>query len=162
MTKHFLPLALDKLDYQIIKCLNSNIRITSSEIAKLLNSNQRTVHKRMERLFDLGVVQLKGWIEPKAFGYGIAGDIILSVDPNKKEEILKKLESMNPISYIAIDQTPNEISIQARFRDPEEMSAFVKTELGAIEGLKIIKTTIAVQILKNIVDWTPPENIFKH
>ena len=47
---------IDDLDYEILKLLVSNARMPTVEIAKKLNSNVTTIHRKIKRLVDLKVI----------------------------------------------------------------------------------------------------------
>ncbi|NJD60328.1 MAG: AsnC family transcriptional regulator, partial [Anaerolineae bacterium] len=60
---------LDELDYQIIRHLHANARISATEIARRTGSNERTIRKRIDHLVEDGVFRLTAIIEPQYFGY---------------------------------------------------------------------------------------------
>ena len=155
-----IPLPFDQLDYAIIKLLNENARMSATEMEKRTGSNQRNIRKRINRLLDLGAVRLKGIVVPKVFGYGISVDIFFSCEDGTEDRILKQLTEMAPISYLAVGQHSNELSIEARFQDFESMDYFMKKELTSIEGLNIKGYTIVPKIVQNIDSWLPPKEIF--
>ena len=67
---------------------------------------------------------------------------------------------MAPISYLAVGQNSNELSIEARFQDFESMDYFMKKELTSIEGLNIKGYAIVPKVVQNIDSWLPPKEIF--
>jgi Lrp/AsnC family transcriptional regulator, regulator for asnA, asnC and gidA len=160
MSKTLIPLPFDKLDYQIIKCLNQDARMSAAEMEALTGANQRTIRKRLARLLEFGTIRLKGVVEPKVFGFGISVDIFLTLTGDDEKEIIKRLNEMSPISYIATGQNSSELSIEARFQDSESMEIFLKQELPAITGLEIRHYTLVPRIIKNIDEWLPPPEIF--
>ena len=151
-----IPLPFDKLDYQILRCLNENARMSAADMEARTNADQRTIRKRLARLLDLGAIRLRGVIEPKVFGYGISVDVLLFIDNGDEDAIIRKLSGMAPISYIATGHETNELSIEARFQDFESMEDFLKRELPSIEGLTISRSALVPRIVKNIDDWLPP------
>jgi len=161
MNNSSIPLPFDKLDYQIISCLNEDARMSAAEMEKRTGANQRTIRKRMNRLLELGAIRLRGLVEPKVFGYGISVDIFLSIEEGKEDEILSQLKQMAPITYLATGQNSNELSIEARFQNFESMELFFKKELGSIDGLVMNRYTLVPRIIQNIDDWLPPEDIFR-
>ncbi|MDC7233759.1 MAG: Lrp/AsnC family transcriptional regulator [Spirochaetales bacterium] len=162
MSNSSIPLPFDKLDYEIIKLLNENARMSAAEMEKRIGANQRNIRKRLDRLLDLGAIRLKGIVEPKVFGYGISVDIFLACEDGYEDQVLRELREMAPICYLATGQTNNELSIESRFQDFESMDDFMKKELPAIEGLTIKGFAILPRIEKNIDSWMPPEEIFKN
>ena len=153
---------LDALDYAIIKILNDNARIPASDIARTLKVNQRTVRNRIDHLVESGAIRLTAIVDPKAFGYWISVDIFLEIDMLHNKEILEQLEKMPNISYIAYGQGNNAISIEARFKDNEEMVTFLSQTLPSINGVKVVGYALVPLILRNIDRWVPPAKEFSH
>jgi DNA-binding Lrp family transcriptional regulator len=153
---------LDALDYAIIKILNDNARIPASDIARTLKVNQRTVRNRIDHLVESGAIRLTAIVDPKAFGYWISVDIFLEIDMLRNKEILEQLEKMPNISYIAYGQGNNAISIEARFKDNEEMVTFLSQTLPSINGVKVVGYALVPLILRNIDRWVPPAKEFSH
>jgi DNA-binding Lrp family transcriptional regulator len=149
----------DKIDYEIIKRLNANSRISASEIAREIDANERTIRKRIERLIESGAVRMTTIVDPKIFGYWISVDIFLEMDMEKEEIILEELGKLPQISYLAFGQGTHAISIEARFKDNQEMNDFLHHRLPAIPGLKVAGYTLVPLILRNIDHWLPlPED----
>lgn len=147
---------LSPLDYEILKHLNRNARVSASEIARLLDVNERTVRKHIDQLVERGIVRLSGIIDPLAFGYHIAVDIFLEFDVQQNGRVIDELMQMAQISYLAHGQGTNTLSIQARFRTVEELYNFLDETLKAIKGIKVTGYAIVPLILRNIDSWMPP------
>lgn len=150
----------DEIDYEIIKRLNANARASASEIAREINANERTIRKRIERLVESGVVRLTTIVDPKAFGYWISVDIFLEMEIEREEDILDKLMALPQISYLAYGQGTHAISIEARFKDNQEMHDFLYHTLPEISGLKVTGYTLVPLILRNIDHWLPQPGDF--
>ena len=161
MKNSSIPLPFDQLDYEIITLLNEDARMSAAEMEKRTGANQRNIRKRLNRLLELGAIRLKGIVEPKVFGYGISVDIFLACEDGYEDSILKQLTEMDPICYLAVGQSSNELSIEGRFQDFESMDHFLKKELAVIEGLSIKGYAMVPRIVKNIDSWMPPREIFK-
>ncbi|MBN1537275.1 MAG: AsnC family transcriptional regulator [Anaerolineales bacterium] len=150
----------DTLDYQIISELHSDARIAASDIARRIGANERTVRKRIDRLVSDGVLRLTAIIDPQAFGYIITTDIFLEADPNQEAAIIKRLQSMPEITYIAVGLDSSEISIEARFKDNEELRNFLLQVLPSMPGVTLTRYALVPRILRNIDEWTPTEKDF--
>ena len=152
---------LDNLDYQIIQELHANARLSASSIARKTGSNERTIRKRIDRLIEEGVFRLTAIIDPASFGYITAADILLEADPAKEDEIVQRLFSMPEITYVAFGQGSQEISIEARFKDNDEMREFLRKTLPSISGVTVSRYALVPRILRNIDEWFPSKEDFK-
>ena len=126
--------SIDTLDYQIIQILHRQARTAASEIARQTGTNERTIRKRIERLVEDGVIRLTAVLNPLPLGFVTAVDIFLEVDPEREDEILAQLMEMPEVNYVAYGQGTREISIQARFKDNNEIRTFLQYAFPATIG----------------------------
>lgn len=149
----------DELDYHILQILNHNARASASEIARALNANERTIRKRIDRLVDQGAIRMAAIINPHVFGYVTTVDIFLDVEPQEEEAVIERLTNMPEISYIAFGQGTQDLSIEARFKDNDEMREFLRRTLPTIPGVIMKGYALVPRILRNIDEWLPrPED----
>jgi DNA-binding Lrp family transcriptional regulator len=153
-------ISLDELDYQIIRLLHADARAGAADIARQAGANERTVRKRIERLLADGVIRLTAILDPEAFGYLTAADIFIESDPALEPAILKKLMAMPEVTYVALGQETNEISIEARFKDNKELREFLGRTLPGIPGVTVTRYALVPRILRNIDEWMPKKEDF--
>ena len=151
---------LDKLDYQIMRELHADARVSATDIARKTHSNERTIRKRIDRLITSGVFRLTAILDPEAFGYITAADIFLEADPAREKQILERLMHMPEITYVAFGQGSNEISIEARFKNNDELREFLRTTLPSLSGVKVTGYALVPRIFRNIDEWFPPKTDF--
>ena len=151
---------LDNLDYIIIQELHANARISAAEIARKTGSNERTIRKRLERLVAEGVFRLTAILDPEAFGYLTAADIFLEADPAYEKQILEHLMRMPEITYVAFGQGSTEISLEARFKNNDELREFLRHTLPELPGVIVTGYALVPRILRNIDEWFPPKTDF--
>lgn len=151
---------LDELDYQIIKALHADARASASEIARVVGANERTIRKRIDRLVEEDIIRLTAIINPLAFNYVTAADILLEADPAQEEQIVQHLFSLPEITYVAFGQGSREISIEARFKDNDAMREFLRKTLPEIPGVSVSRYALVPRILRNIDEWMPSKDDF--
>lgn len=152
----------DILDYIIIQELHANARVSASHIARKTGSNERTIRKRIDKLLSSGVFRLTAILNPEAFGYLTAADIFLEADPDYEEQILEGLMQMPEITYVAFGQGTTEISVEARFKNNDELREFLRHTLPGLPGVKVTGYALVPRILRNIDEWFPPKDDFKY
>ena len=153
-------IVFDELDYQIIQELHANARASASDIARKTNANDRTIRKRIERLVADGAIRLTAILDPHAFGYVTAADIFLEAATDLEPAILDRLMAMPEVTYVALGQETNEISVEARFKDNEAMREFLGRTLPGIPGVTVTRYTLVPRILRNIDEWMPKKDDF--
>lgn len=154
------PPKFDLLDYQIIQALHQNARVSASEIARDTGANERTIRKRIDRLVEQGVVRLTAILDPAAFGYLTAADIFLEVNVEQEEAVIQTLMRMPEVTYLAFGQGTHDISIEARFKDNNQLRQFLRHTLPSLPGVTVARYTLVPRILRNIDEWMPhPEDL---
>lgn len=152
---------LDILDYRILHELKADSRKSASEIARIVGANERTVRKRIDRMVNIGAIRLTAIVNPFAFGYVTAVDIFLEVDPEKEQQVIERLSNMQEISYLAFGQGTQDLSIEGRFKDNDEMREFLRKTLPEIPGVKVLGYALVPRILRNIDEWMPKSEDFE-
>lgn len=152
-------LDFDSLDYQIILALHKDARQSASQIARQIGANERTIRKRIDRLVQLGAIRLTAIVDPLVFGYVTSADVFLEVDPDQEDAVIDTLMSMPEVTYVAFGQGSNELSIEARFKDNDQLREFIRRTLANMPGVKVARYAFVPRILRNIDEWLPsPED----
>lgn len=152
--------SLDLLDRQIIRFLQKDGRMSSSEIARQLNVPVRTVRHRIDRMVKRGDISPTVIVNPKNFGYQMAVDIFCQVEINKMAEIAEVLKEFHEVNYIALSFGDQDISVQALLEDSDKAFDFVQ-KLADIPEVQRTKTILVPRIVKNTYEWLPPESDFE-
>ncbi len=151
----------DQFDHQIIQILHKDARTSASEIARLLNANERTIRKRIDRLVKLGAVRLTAIVDPEAFGYVTAVDIFLEVEPEHEDEVIQTFLTTPEVSYVALGQGNRDLSIECRFKTNDDMREFLRKKLPAISGVTVRGYSLVPRIIRNIDAWMPRDDDFR-
>ncbi len=152
--------SLDSLDRQIICFLQTDGRISSSEIARQLNVPIRTVRHRIDQMIERKDILPTVIVNRDNFGYRMAVDIFCQVEINKIDKVVEILKNFHEVNYIAYSFGDQDISIQALVEDSDKALEFVR-KLAEVPEILRTKTVLVPRILKNTYEWIPPESDFK-
>jgi len=150
----------DQLDHTIICELRKNARLSSADIARIHHLNERTVRNRIDSLVERGIIRLTAVVNPYAFDYVVAVDVFIEASMDHEQAILDRLLSMSEISYIAYGQGSTDLSIEARFKDNNQMREFLRRILPTIPGIKVKGYALVPRVLRSIDQWMPPDTDF--
>jgi Lrp/AsnC family transcriptional regulator for asnA, asnC and gidA len=151
----------NRLDKDIIECLNRDARASSAEIARELNIAERTVRYRIQRLTDQNVIRPITVVNPSAFGYNLAVDIFCEVDLEYQNRTIEELLNLPQVTYVAISTGDQDIVLQAIFKNSDEVHDFVTRRLHQVPGIRRTRTVLVPRILKDTYQWLPPEEAFE-
>lgn len=139
---------IDDLDKKILNFLQNDARLSFVKIAKQLGVSEGTIHLRVRKLIEEGVI--KGFytiVDPDKIGLPIRAFIGLQADPSLYESILKKLSEVNGV-YGIYDVT-GEFSalIDVKVGSKKELTELID-QVGAIPGVKSTVTMLVLRVLK--------------
>ncbi|NPA84754.1 MAG: Lrp/AsnC family transcriptional regulator [Crenarchaeota archaeon] len=139
---------LDDLDMKILSILMNDARKSVREIARELGVSPATVHNRMKRLQQEGV--LKGFMPIVDFpklGYQVTAIIMVSVEGQRLREFENELKEMKNVIAIYDITGEFDVLVIAKFKDVQALDFFVK-DLLEREGIKKTVTHIAFNVVK--------------
>jgi Lrp/AsnC family transcriptional regulator for asnA, asnC and gidA len=140
--------SLDRLDKEILKILQEDGRISYSKIAQMLNMSESTIHMRIKRLRELGI--LRGFyadIDMEKIGLKVLAFVQLKADPKKYEQVLNVLKEMKEVAEI-YDVTGEYYALVKVVVPSNEDLAKVLDEIGKLDGVTDTYTMIVLRIIK--------------
>ncbi len=121
---------IDELDKKILKALNNNARMSFYKAAKKLRISPSTLHNRVKRLENSGV--LKGYIpliETESLGYNTMAIIGLRVKQEKDIEIQETLSKFPQVGAIYEITGDWDLMLICSFKGQKDLTNFIKKEL---------------------------------
>lgn len=149
-----MKIYLTALDYEIIKMLNKNARLSSNAIATELNVSQRTVKNHINYLLKHQVIRPVAIINPDVFGYNNIADIFLWTEDHHFEEIFNYCKQFPEVTYFSKHWENETISIQARFKSFNNLTQFINN-LKNNPLISKIEYTIIPEVLFDTDSWLP-------
>lgn len=117
---------MDRIDYEIIKLLQDNARISIKKIAEIIFLTPPAVAERIRKLEEAGIISsYRAIIDPKKFGMNIKAIINITMAPNKRKEFIEFAKSNNCILECHHVTGGFTMSIKAIFKEMSELNALV-------------------------------------
>jgi Lrp/AsnC family transcriptional regulator for asnA, asnC and gidA len=139
-----MPL-LDDIDKKIIEILKNDSRTPFTEIASALGLSDSTIHVRLKKLRDEGIILRytvdlnEDLIEKKVHGL-----IMINVNPGHLEAVIEKLRANHLITHIYEAHGDNDLIVTTNTKDLDELRELI-IEIRQIPN---IATTSLITILK--------------
>lgn len=134
--------SLDELDRKLIRLLQTDARMSTSEIGRRLNVARSTVHERIERLKREDVIDgftiLLNRDPTESLNRAI---VFVEIDPKLQASIVQKLEVYPEISSCYTVNGAFDLSLQVEMPQLEDLDALLD-EIGEIEGVARTMTNI--------------------
>lgn len=146
---------LDEKDILIIDVLRKNSRLSTNEIWKKTGIPQTTVHNRMKKLKERGIIEyftIK--LDRKKIGKGLAAYIFCTVsyrtsrgEKLSQTDVAKKVKTLPEVEEVSIVTGEIDLIVKVGVKDVDALNDFVVIKLRDIEGIE--KTTTSV-VLSNL------------
>ena len=151
MKVHSKTIALDELDWNILKLLQSGANQTYTEMGHRLNVAHSTVYERIKRLEQEGIIKkytVTLDLEKLGKKY-IAAIMTIFTDPKMTEEVAEQLAKMNEVVEVNTSLS-EELLIIAKViaDDQEELHSLIAHKVVPLPGVLRIRTSIITKKFK--------------
>ncbi|MBI2581457.1 Lrp/AsnC family transcriptional regulator [Candidatus Woesearchaeota archaeon] len=144
--KNFVP---DSKDLLILEHLEKDAGLTTKKLASMLGMPQTTVHNRIRKLKQLGVIKkLVAVLDYRKLNRPLTAYMLLDINYADHSEISKKLASMPFVTEVAAVTGANDIFIKVRVKDAEELGDIVLKNLRRIGGVTRTETMMVIETVK--------------
>ncbi len=139
---------LDAMDLKLIEELEVDGRQTNAELARKIGTSKATARRKLNALLDEGVIRVLAVADPPALGYKTVATMGINVHPGEVDNVAEKLASYGNIRFVIITAGRYDVIAWAMFKESEDLSGFIRNELGNIRGLLSAETMIYLDIKK--------------
>lgn len=141
---------MDKKDKLILDLITENCRLTTQQMSKKLHIPITTIHNRIKKLEEEGVIKgYKAILNNKKIGKPIAAYVLIMVDYKmlkemkiSQHELAKRLRNNEFVEEAAITTGRNDIIIKVRVSDIDQLDNFVTQYLRNINGIDKTETMV--------------------
>jgi len=147
MEKRGLNLEIDNLDMQILSILMEDATIPYTEIAKRLIVSGGTIHVRMKKMQDLGIIKGSNLIvDAQKIGYDICAFLGIFLEKGSiYKDAVEKLKKIKEI--VELHYTTGAYSMFAKIicRDTAHLRHVLNESIQAVEGIQRTETFISLE-----------------
>jgi len=140
-------LKIDGKDLEILALLEADCSRTKKQIAKKLAVPLTTVHNRIAKLENSGVIAgYKARIDKRKLGFGVGAIVSITVNYITKdysqEQTASKIMQLDGVEFVAIVTGTTDLIAKVTARDTDGLNSFLTHQLRKIPGID--KTTTLV------------------
>ena len=136
---------LDDTDRAILRELQRNARTPFSEIARRIDMSSATVHDRVKRLEEEGVI--RGYhadVDPSAVGLSVEAVIGLRIEQGRAEETLDRLKELEEVQEVLLTTGDWDAVVQLVTPDTEGLRELMFDRVPGIEGIDRSQTMVVL------------------
>ena len=142
-----MDLRIDNLDRQILHLLMQNVNRAYTDIAKELGVSGGTIHVRLKKMTEMGIVQgAQLLINPAAIGYDICAFIGVFLEKGSAyKEVVEKMRLIPEI--VELHYTTGEYSMFVKIicRDTKHLREVLNEKMQGIAGVHRTETFISLE-----------------
>jgi Lrp/AsnC family transcriptional regulator for asnA, asnC and gidA len=141
-------ISLDKLDFEILSCLQQDGRMSFTVIAEKLEVSIGTVRSRFNKLIEEGTINIVGRVNPDKVGFQSYAQIGICVRPvTLKEKVAEQISNLPEVSFLAATSGDYDLEVDVMCRNNDHLMDFVNV-ISKIEGVYQTKTTLYFKVYK--------------
>lgn len=145
---------VDELDQKILRMLLKDASVNYETIAKEVDTSVGTVHNRIKRLKEEGVIsRIIPEVDSKKIGYDICAMIDIRIKGGHLEELQKKFTKYKNVCSIYDITGEYDTTFVTKFKSTDELNSFVKE----LAGQKYVMRTNTKLVLNVIKEGFVPE-----
>jgi len=134
---------LDDTDRAILRILQENARTPFSEIARRIEMSSATVHDRVGRLEDAGVINgYHADVDAKKVGYGVSALVGLRVEQGREEDALSRLREIDGVQAIHLTTGEWDVMLRVYAKDTDALRDLMFDNVAAMDGFSRSQTMI--------------------
>lgn len=137
---------LDELDMKLLRELEQDGRQSIAELARKVGTSKATARRKLNRLLTEGIIRIVAVADPPALGYKTVATMGINVHPGHIDAVAERLASYGNVRFVIICAGRYDIIAWVMFQEPDDLSDFIRNELGKIPGLAHVETMIYLKI----------------
>jgi len=142
---------LDEIDWEILRILEENAKISYTDIGRKLGISHSTAYDRIRKLEKYGVIEKYTIIvnEEKLGAKYITAIMTIYTDPKESENVAKKLTESDKILEVSTSLS-EELQIIAKViaENQEKLHSFIAESVAPLPGVLRIRTSIITKRFK--------------
>jgi Lrp/AsnC family transcriptional regulator for asnA, asnC and gidA len=134
---------LDDTDRAILEALQENARTPFSEIARRIDMSSATVHDRVNRMEEAGVIEgYHAQVDPKALDYGISAVVGLQVEQGQEQDTLSRLEDIPGVQEVHLTTGSWDVLMRVYAEDADKLRELMFENIAQMEGFARSQTMV--------------------
>ncbi|EJN58931.1 Lrp/AsnC family transcriptional regulator, regulator for asnA, asnC and gidA [Halogranum rubrum] len=134
---------LDDTDRAILRILQADARTPFSEIARRIEMSSATVHDRVGRMEEAGVITgYHATVDPKAVGYGTSALVGLTVEQGHEEQTLEQLRELDGVQEVHLTTGEWDVVLRIFAHDTDHLRELMFEHIAAMDGFSRSQTMV--------------------
>lgn len=134
---------LDETDREILRILQSDARTPFSEVARQIDMSSATVHDRVNRMEEAGVIEgYHAKVNPKAVGLGISAIVGLRVEQGREQETLERLTANGGVQEVYLTTGQWDVMLRVYAENADSLRELMFDTIARMDGFSRSQTMV--------------------
>lgn len=134
---------LDATDRAILRILQEDARTPFSEVARRIDMSSATVHDRVGRMEDAGVIEgYHAKVNAKEVGYGVSAFVGLRTKQGREEDALATLSELEGVREIHLTTGEWDVMIRVFAEDTDALRDLMFDHIANMDGFTRSQTMV--------------------
>ena len=143
---------LDDVSKTIIELLQEDGRRSYSDIGRAVGLSEAAVRQRVQRLTEVGVMQIVAVTDPMQLGFRRQAMIGIRVSGDTRV-VAEEIAAIQAIDYVVITVGAFDILAEVVCEDDEDLLALINDSIRPIDGVLSTETFIYAKLQKQLYNW---------
>lgn len=147
-----MPALLDPTDKLLLRALQGDARLTSSELAEQANLSQSPCWRRVKRLEEAGLISgYSARLDRRALGWGVTAFVTITIDSQDEGLSLEFEKMVRDIPEVVMCHGvsgPEDFVLLVLAQDLDAYSTLMQHKLRRLPGVKLVRTSFSLQEVK--------------
>ena len=140
---------LDDTDYKILEILQSDGRISYSDLAEKVNLSRAAVRERVNSMTDSGIIRgYTAIIDAKAYEKFASVYMDIEVDPRKMDYVAHELMKLEEIAIVSQHTGNTGLHVHAYIDSADKVSKYLEDNIYPIDGVRNIHSELLLHQYK--------------
>ena len=140
---------MDRVDVAIVEILSSDGRASNAQIARQVGVSEGTIRRRLKRMVDQKVVQIRVISDPKGLGRLSQCMVGVTVEPSEVDAVLAEVCSREEVTFAACTTGSYDLILCVSVDSSDKLGEFLLTNLGSIPGIHRIESYMLLSVGKD-------------
>jgi Lrp/AsnC family transcriptional regulator for asnA, asnC and gidA len=134
---------LDATDRAILRILQEDARTPFSEVARRIDMSSATVHDRVGRMEEAGVIEgYHAKVDPKSLGYGVSAFVGLRTEQGREEDALTRLSELEGVREIHLTTGEWDVMLRVYAEDTDALRDLMFDHIANMDGFSRSQTMV--------------------
>jgi Lrp/AsnC family transcriptional regulator for asnA, asnC and gidA len=142
----------DDVNRAIVEQLQQDGRRSYAAIAKAVGLSEAAVRQRVQRLLDLGVMQIVAVTDPLQLGFSRQAMVGVRADGDLSE-VADKLAALPEVDYVVVTAGSFDLLVEVVCNDDEHLLSLLNNSIRAVTGVRDSETFVYLKLAKQTYTW---------